>query len=119
MRKDLEGWEKYDELLDDTITKALAYQENRGHPQLPSLTLHMCAEAAFAWSDKRQLTLTYGDLNAGSVGLNTHQGTAHDAVLHVASRAIVADAKVKPRWLQYLEENKYRWPQTTPPDKSA
>ena len=113
MRTDLVGWEKYDAMLDDIIAKAMAYQEKRNHPVLPSLTLHLCAEAAFAWTDKRQLTLIYGDLNAGSVGVNTWQGTAHDAVMYIVSRAIVADAKAKPRWLQYLEENQHRWPQQT------
>lgn len=115
MRRDIDGWEVYYVLVDSVVDQALAAQDRRGDPPLPTLALLTIAEQVATRPADRKLALTYGDLNQAVVGLGdryvdvTARLGALGLLVDLASRAMVADAQRNPRWQAYIERTREKW----------
>lgn len=119
MRKDIEGWEGYQEVLDKVIAGALRWQERHNHPRLPVATLLTVAEIKATEVAARALALQYGELNHAVLPLISPDGTAFkDATEDVgplgvlaflAARAMVIDAQRDPKWVAYVKEYEGVW----------
>lgn len=120
MRTDIEGWESYNNLVEMLVARAVVTVS-----PTPAATLDLwsVAEQWATRTHERTLALKYGDLNAAVVGLDdgsrfsdvTEQLGATGLLVDIAARAMVADAKRKPRWRAYLERNKDRWKSPSEP----
>lgn len=124
MRKDIEGWEAYQALLDKVIGTALRWQDRHNHPRLPVMTLLTVAETQATEPGPRALALQYGDVNQAVLPLISPDGTAFkDATKDIgplgvlvfqAARAMVVDAQRDPKWVAYCKEHKRTWTRPTP-----
>lgn len=116
MRTDIEDWEKYNTLLENLVARAVLYPSEGNRSSLLVLDLLQVAEQFATRTEDRALALKYGDVNAAMEGLA--EGTRFEdatrgmgalgLLVDIAARAMVADAKRKPRWRAYVERNKDR-----------
>lgn len=124
MRKDIEGWEEYQDLLDKVIALSLRWQERHNHPRVPVATLLTVAEMKATETGARALALQYGDVNHAALPLISADGTAFkDATEDIgplgvlvfqAARAMVIDAQRDPKWITYCKEYEGVWTRPMP-----
>lgn len=109
--------QEYTDLLDRTVLRAVAWQTDRGHPDLPHLTLFDVAEQAATTTVAVELALRFGTLADANDGLQddklfkevTRSLGERGMLTYVVARVVFKDAKRRPMWQAYIKENEHRW----------